>query len=40
MWERVRLLMQGTELSKMDMEIRVVDTYDKFKQAPRELLES
>ena len=33
MWERVRRLMHGTKLTQMDMETRLVDIYDKFKQA-------
>lgn len=40
MWERVRRLMQGTELSKTDMKTKLVDIYDKFKAMPRESLES
>lgn len=39
MWERVTWLMQGAELSQMDMETRLMDIYDKFKQAPRESME-
>ncbi|GKF10991.1 hypothetical protein Tco_0048917 [Tanacetum coccineum] len=40
MWEHVRRLMQGTELSKQDMHTKLVNEFDIFKSVPGESLES
>ncbi|GJU08590.1 hypothetical protein Tco_1125020 [Tanacetum coccineum] len=39
MWEQVRRLMQGTELSKQDMETKLVNEFDIFKAVPGESLD-
>lgn len=40
MWEHVHLLMEGTELNKIDMESKMFHNFDVFKIEPGESLES
>lgn len=39
MWEHVHLLMEGTELNKVDMESKLYHTFDTFTIEPGESLE-
>ncbi|GJY65816.1 hypothetical protein Tco_0468054 [Tanacetum coccineum] len=40
MWQRVKRLMQGTDLSKHKLNLRFLDEFDKFKGIPGESIES
>ncbi|GKB67892.1 hypothetical protein Tco_0929304 [Tanacetum coccineum] len=40
MWQHVKRLMQGTDLSKQEQTLRLLDEFDKFKEMPGESIES